>query len=137
MDGILKPIPFHPLPSQGQFPRSQGAPSLIHPALGHFQGYRGRHSFSGLQKCSKLLFELLFKSALSETFTFFLLLPSFPPLVPHTDSPAPQCSLSAILIPKMSQDFPEKTPRAGVGSHKPRGLSFLCFLSLTPRRTLL
>lgn len=38
------PPPYH---NQGHFTLAQIAPNAIHSGLGHFQGYRGSHNFSG------------------------------------------------------------------------------------------
>ncbi|NXE00411.1 WASF3 protein, partial [Chaetorhynchus papuensis] len=47
-EGTLKPIQCHPCHGQGHLPLSQAAPSPnVQPGLGHFQGSRGSHSFSG------------------------------------------------------------------------------------------
>ncbi|CAN8190906.1 unnamed protein product, partial [Coccothraustes coccothraustes] len=43
----LKAHAIPPLPWQGHLPLSQAAPSPVQPGLGHSQGSRGSHSFSG------------------------------------------------------------------------------------------
>uniref|UniRef100_A0A8U7NNU5 Uncharacterized protein n=5 Tax=Passeriformes TaxID=9126 RepID=A0A8U7NNU5_CORMO len=43
----LNPTQCHPCHGQGHLPLSQAAPSPVQPGLGHCQGPRGSHSFSG------------------------------------------------------------------------------------------
>ncbi|NXM63783.1 WASF1 protein, partial [Illadopsis cleaveri] len=47
LERTLKLTPFHPCHGQGHLPLSQAAPSPVQPGLGHCQGSRNNHSFSG------------------------------------------------------------------------------------------
>ncbi|XP_032539363.1 uncharacterized protein LOC116784656 [Chiroxiphia lanceolata] len=123
------PTPCH---GQGHLPLAQVAPSPVQPGLGHFQGSRGSHSFSGqpVPQCSpahcQLQFAFITEYLAVSHFPLFATLPGtiLPPADPH--SPTEQLLIRLFgrgrrgwCLEQLQPPLPAGSSSHHLGSHLP------------------